>query len=259
MFSISASGLSWQLPGGKPLFKNLHFHFGIGRTGLVGRNGVGKSTLVELIQGKRKPSEGSLAVRGAIAVIPQNLEAYRQGKVVDVLGMTEPWQAWCRMRDGMATPEDWEILHGHWDLEERITQALAHAGVSRLHPESLCHYFSGGELLHLAIEGAQLRKTDLLILDEPTNHLDASGRAALIASVKEWKGVLLVISHDRELLRVMDQIAELSPSGMRLYGGGYDLYREARQERTRFGHSQNSARGHEAKRRSHLGPSRQGA
>jgi ATPase subunit of ABC transporter with duplicated ATPase domains len=229
MFSISASGLSWQLPGGKPLFKNLHFHFGIGRTGLVGPNGVGKSTLVDLIQGKRKPSDGSLAVRGAIAVIPQNLEAYRQGKVINALGMTEPWQAWCRMRDGMATPEDWETLHGHWDLEERITQALAQAGLSRLHPESDCDHLSGGELLRITIEGAHLRKTDLLVLDEPTNHLDASARAALIARVIEWKGALLAISHDRELLRVMDQIAELSPSGMRLYGGDYDFYRETRQ------------------------------
>lgn len=229
MLSISASGLGYQLPGDKPLFKNLHFHLGPVRTGLVGPNGVGKSTLVDLILGKRLPSEGSITLHGTLAAVPQNLETYRESTAANALGIADRWAAWLRMREGWATPDDWELLHGHWDLEERAKSALARAGLPHLQPESNCEHLSGGELLRLVIEGAYCRKTDFLILDEPSNHLDASARKALTERLSQWQGGLVVISHDRHLLRAMDQIAELSPEGLRLYGGNYDFYQEVRQ------------------------------
>jgi ATPase subunit of ABC transporter with duplicated ATPase domains len=145
------------------------------------------------------------------------------------LGLSGLWDAWIRVRDGLATPEDLEALQGHWDLEERCAAALARTGLPYLDPDGSCRTLSGGELLRIVFAGALARRADFLILDEPTNHLDAASRAALAELVSGWTGGLLVVSHDRRLLRRMDRMAELSRSGMRLYGGGYDFYRRTRE------------------------------
>jgi ATPase subunit of ABC transporter with duplicated ATPase domains len=121
-----------------------------------------------------------------------------------------------------------DALQGHWDLEDRCAAALARAGLPDLDPDGSCRNLSGGELLRIVFAGAVLRQADFLILDEPTNHLDAPSRAALADLISGWSGGLLAVSHDRRLLRLMDRIAELSGSGMRLYGGGYEFYRRAR-------------------------------
>jgi ATPase subunit of ABC transporter with duplicated ATPase domains len=106
--------------------------------------------------------------------------------------------------------------------------ALERARLGHLDPDGSCRSLSGGELLRIVFAGALLRKTDFLILDEPTNHLDEASCSALADLVSGWEGGLLAVSHDRRLLRAMDRIAELSGSGMRLYGGGYDFYRKTR-------------------------------
>ncbi|MGV8955965.1 MAG: ATP-binding cassette domain-containing protein, partial [Cypionkella sp.] len=76
------------------------------------------------------------------------------------------------------------------------------------------------------LAGLLLSEPDLLVLDEPTNHLDAEGRALIAGVLERWKGGGLVVSHDRELLRRMDRIVELSSLGATVYGGNYDLYAE---------------------------------
>jgi ATPase subunit of ABC transporter with duplicated ATPase domains len=228
MHSISAVGLGWSLPDGRPLFDNLDFHFAAERIGLVGANGCGKSTLIGILAGNLVPSRGSVAIQGSLAVVPQDVEVFRGGKVADAMGMAGLWSAWTRVRDGLATQEDLEALQGHWDLEDRCMAALARAGLPDLDPDGSCLNLSGGELLRIVFAGALMRRADFLILDEPTNHLDAASRAALAELVSGWTGGLLVVSHDRHLLRLMDRIAELSGSGVRLYGGGYEFYRRAR-------------------------------
>ena len=226
--SLSASGLGWSLPDGRPLFDGVDFHFSAERIGLVGPNGVGKSTLLALLAGRLVPSRGAVSVQGSLSLVPQDVETFRGGKVADALGVPGLWDAWNRVRDGQATPEDLEALQDHWDLEERCAAALARMGLPYLDPDGSCRTLSGGELLRVVFAGALARRSDFLILDEPTNHLDAAARAALAELVSGWTGGLLVVSHDRRLLRLMDRIAEMSASGMRLYGGGYDFYRRTR-------------------------------
>lgn len=228
MHSLSAIGLGWSLPDGRPLFENLTFHFAAERIGLVGANGSGKTTLLRILTGGLVPRLGSFTVRGSLALVPQDVDIFRERTVAAALGVPELWSAWIRVRDGNAAPEDLEALQGHWDLEERCLAALARAGLSHLDPDGPCRSLSGGELLRVVCAGALLRQADFLILDEPTNHLDAASRDALAELVSDWKGGLLAVSHDRRLLRRMDRIAELSGSGLRLYGGGYDFYRKTR-------------------------------
>lgn len=229
MHSISAINLGWSLPDGSPLFENLEFHFAAERIGLVGANGSGKSTLLRILAGDLIPGSGSVRVRGSVAMVPQDVEGFRQGKVADALGVTGLWNAWTRVRGGEAAPEDADALQGHWDLEERCLEALDRRRLGHLAPDRSCENLSGGELLRVVFAGAMLRKADFLILDEPSNHLDQQSRADLEDLIRGWSGGLLVASHDRGLLRAVDRIAELSPAGLRLYGGGYDFYRQTRE------------------------------
>lgn len=136
MHSLSAIGLGWSLPDGRPLFENLTFHFAAGRIGLVGANGSGKTTLLRILAGDLVPRLGSVTVRGSLALVPQDVDIFRERTVAAALGAPDLWSAWSRVRDGNAAPEDLEALQGHWDLEERCLAALARAGLSHLDPSS---------------------------------------------------------------------------------------------------------------------------
>jgi ATPase subunit of ABC transporter with duplicated ATPase domains len=111
-----------------------------------------------------------------------------------------------------------------WDLEARITAVLDRLGLGRLSLERRLETLSGGETTRVLLAALWLRRPALLILDEPTNNLDRPSREVLYAALRDWPGGLLVISHDRELLRLMDRIVELSAAGARVYGGNFDAY-----------------------------------
>ena len=89
---------------------------------------------------------------------------------------------------------------------------------------------SGGERTRIGIARLRLEAPDLLLLDEPTNNLDTAGRAAIAALVRDWRGGVLVASHDRALLETMDRIVELTPIGIRNFGGGWSAFATAREE-----------------------------
>ena len=85
---------------------------------------------------------------------------------------------------------------------------------------------SGGETIGVALAALFLRRPDILLLDEPTNNLDLDARKRLYDAVASWTGVMVIVSHDRELLGLVDQIADLSGGEIRLYGGNLDAYEE---------------------------------
>jgi ATPase subunit of ABC transporter with duplicated ATPase domains len=230
MRSISSSGLTFRLPDGRPLFQQLSFDFGVERTGLVGANGIGKSVLLRVLMGELAPGSGTVTVDGSVARLPQDLAPFRSGTVAAALGLRAEWEAWRRVLAGAGDERDLDLLADHWDLEERMLRLLAGAGLPWLRPGDSCSALSGGELLRLVLAGMAAREPDFLLLDEPTNHLDGPSRAALYALVDEWKSGLVVVSHDRELLRRMDRMAELSALGLRFYGGGFDAYRARKED-----------------------------
>ena len=99
-----------------------------------------------------------------------------------------------------------------------------------LDPAAPAARLSGGQAMQVALAGALLSDADALVLDEPSNHLDSAHRQRLIDALAQWRGGLVVISHDRALLRQMRRIVELSPGALRSYGGNYDLYAAQRQD-----------------------------
>jgi len=114
-------------------------------------------------------------------------------------------------------------------MRERLQSELERSGLAHLRPDTPAAALSGGEAMRVALIAAWLSEASLLILDEPSNHLDRAQRQALLMQLRRWPRGLLVVSHDRELLAHMERIIELTPQGLRSYGGGYELYAQCRE------------------------------
>jgi ATPase subunit of ABC transporter with duplicated ATPase domains len=225
---VTLDGLSYRTPDGRPVFEGLTLAVGAQRVGLVGRNGAGKSTLLRLILGEISPSGGSVSVNGRLAVVRQALSPAPGATVAELLGVAEALVRLARIEAGRAAGDD--LAEADWTLQARLEAALADVGLAGLALEAPAGSLSGGQTTRAALAGALAAEPDLLLLDEPSNNLDAEGRRAVAAVLERWKGGAIVASHDRSLLRRMDRIVELSGLGVRVYGGGYDLYAERKAE-----------------------------
>jgi ATPase subunit of ABC transporter with duplicated ATPase domains len=225
---ITLSGLAYRTADGRELFSDLNLAFGSERTGLVGRNGVGKSTLLKMMLGDLAPAEGAVARSGRLGVLRQSLMPPLGVVLADLLGVAEGLARLARIEAGQGSEDD--LAHADWTLEERMTQALADVGLAGLDPARSAASLSGGEATRAALAALLIEAPDLLLLDEPTNNLDVAARRLVADVLAGWRGGAVVVSHDRGLLRRMDRIIELSSLGVRIYGGGYDLYAERRAE-----------------------------
>ncbi|MGV1790591.1 ABC-F family ATP-binding cassette domain-containing protein [Rhizobium sp. A37_96] len=221
--SIVLSNLSWSTPDGRPLLSHLDLSFGAERTGLVGRNGVGKTTLVRLVAGDLQPQSGSISFNGRLGILRQSVQVQAGKTVADLFGATEALAVLKRAEAGEATNE--ELATADWTLESRIASALDRVGLD-VTPEAPLVTLSGGQRTRCGLAALIVDDPDFLILDEPTNNLDREGRAAVIDLLASWKAGALVISHDRELLDTMDAIVELTSLGASRYGGNWSQYRE---------------------------------
>jgi len=188
----------------------------------VGRNGVGKSTLLRMLAGEQPPSGGVIARAGTVGRLDQRHDAAPDERVAQTLGVGPGVAALERVLAGEGTTAD--LGAADWTLTERIEDALAQVGLEGLALDRLSSGLSGGELTRLRLAGLLIAAPDLLLLDEPTNHLDADARRIVAEVLGRWKGGAVVVSHDRALLRRMDRIVELSSLGAAVYGGNYDLY-----------------------------------
>ncbi|WP_421546732.1 ABC-F family ATP-binding cassette domain-containing protein [Pseudomonas sp. QD4] len=225
---VSLHQLSFQLANGQTLFEALDLSFDHLPTGLVGRNGVGKSVLARLIAGELAPASGSIHRSARVKYLAQQQDIAPCHSVAQVAGLAEALDALERLGAGNASLEDLEQLDERWDLAERLRRQLDAADLVDIGPGTAAAHLSGGQLARVAMIGALLSGADLLVLDEPTNHLDAQGRRWLLAQLQQWRGGLIVISHDRHLLAHMQRIVELTPQGARLYGGNYAVFQQQR-------------------------------
>ena len=213
-----------RTPDGTTLFSDLSLVFGRERTGLVGRNGSGKTTLLRLIAGLSAPAEGVVSRVGTVAWLEQRGEPAPGETAAETLGAAAALAVLARILAGEGTADDLDAAD--WTLEGRIGEVLAEVGLERLDLSRETASLSGGEQTRLRLAALLLDPPDLLLLDEPTNHLDRDGRERIAEVLGRWPGGVLVVSHDRALLRRMDRILELSSLGAAVYGGGYDLYAE---------------------------------
>nr|MBB5291078.1 ATPase subunit of ABC transporter with duplicated ATPase domains [Brevundimonas basaltis] len=213
-----------RTPDGHTLFFDLSLAFGRERTGLIGRNGVGKTTLLRLVTGLADPAEGVVSRAGKVGWLEQRREPRTGETVLDLLGVGPAMAVVRRVLAGEGAADDLAVAD--WTLDDRIQAALADVGLPGLDLDRPAATLSGGEQTRARLAALLLQAPDLLVLDEPTNHLDKAGRDAVADLLARWKGGAVVVSHDRALLRRMDRIVELSGLGVAVYGGNYDLYAE---------------------------------
>ncbi|MEV8314254.1 ATP-binding cassette domain-containing protein [Streptomyces sp. NPDC059900] len=225
--SITCTSLDFTWPDGTGVFDGLQVAFGPGRTGLIGVNGSGKSTLLKLVAGELRPSDGAVRVAGDIGYLPQNVTLDTGLRVDEVLGIAATRAALHAIESGDAAEEHFTAVGDDWDVEERAVATLDQLGLGHIGLDRTTGEVSGGESVLLRLAALLLRRPDVLLLDEPTNNLDLYARRRLYAAVDAWSGVLVVVSHDRELLDLVDQIADLRDGEVKWYGGNFTAYEEA--------------------------------
>ena len=224
--AIVCSDLSFSWPDGASALSGLTVSFGPGRTGLIGANGSGKSTLLKLIAGELRPGSGAVRTHGEVGYLPQAITLGTHQSVSGLLGITAARDALHAIEAGETGEDVFAVIGDDWDVEERARAWLDRLGLDRVGLDDRVERLSGGETIGVALAALFLRRPDILLLDEPTNNLDLDARKRLYDAVASWTGVMVIVSHDRELLALMDQIADLSGGGIRMYGGNLDAYEE---------------------------------
>ncbi|WUU93825.1 ATP-binding cassette domain-containing protein [Spirillospora sp. NBC_01491] len=225
-FAIVCSDVSFAWSDGTVVLDGLDASFGTGRTGLIGVNGSGKSTLLKLVAGELAPGSGTISVAGEIGYLPQNLPLGTARTVADLLGIGAARAALHAIERGEATEANFTAVGDDWDVEERARAELDRLGLDRLGLDRTVGTLSGGETVMVGLAALFLARPGVLLLDEPTNNLDLDARRRLHEAVAAWPGVLVVVSHDRELLDLVDEIADLRDGAVRSFGGNLSGYEE---------------------------------
>ncbi|MFC8097996.1 ABC-F family ATP-binding cassette domain-containing protein [Streptomyces sp. NPDC057363] len=225
--SITCTSLSFAWPDGTSVFEGLDTAVGPGRTGLVGVNGSGKSTLLKLIAGQLTPADGTVRVSGEVGYLPQNVTLDTALRVDEALGIAARRAALHAIEAGDVAEAHFETVGDDWDVEERALATLGELGLGHVGLDRTVGEVSGGESVLLRLAALLLGRPDVLLLDEPTNNLDVYARGRLYAAVASWPGVMVVVSHDRGLLDLVDQIADLRSGEITWYGGNFSAYEEA--------------------------------
>lgn len=225
--SVVCSALSFAWPDDTPVFQDLSFTVGSGRTGLVAPNGTGKSTLLQLIAGELRPGAGSVAVSGTLGHLPQTLPLTGDLTVAEILGVAPVIRAIDAVESGDVAEEHFTTIGDDWDIEERTRAQLDRLGLTGLSLDRSLGTLSGGQVVSLGLAAQLLKRPDVLLLDEPTNNLDLDARHKLYEVLQDFTGCLILVSHDRALLDRMDRIAELDGGELRFYGGNFSDYEAA--------------------------------
>ncbi|MDT0201033.1 ABC-F family ATP-binding cassette domain-containing protein [Nocardioides sp. AE5] len=234
--------------GGHPVLTGLDLRVPTrSRIAVVGENGRGKTTLLHLLAGTLAPDSGRVRSIGTIGVAEQELAIDEETTVGDLIGVAlhGPWtalaaldRATSALADGAAGADDAYAValdlaerFDAWDAERRVDLALASLGACADRQRRLAT-LSVGQRYRVRLACLLGAEHDFWLLDEPTNHLDAAGITFLTEKIRSHPGGVVLISHDRALLRdVADAFVDLDPSSdglPRIHGGGYESWQEMR-------------------------------
>ena len=224
--AVVLTNLSFAWPDGDAVIGDLTATFNPGRTGLIGDNGTGKTTLIRLIAGELTPSSGSISTSGQVGHLPQQLTLRTGATVGELLGVQDRLAALRAIESGDADPRHFDVLADDWDVEARSLATLDRIGLPGIGLDRPVGTLSGGETMLAALAGLQLAGNEIVLLDEPTNSLDRDARHRFYDVITAWRGTLIVVSHDVRLLNLMDDTAELRTGSLTVFGGPYNAYQD---------------------------------
>ena len=246
-YMVDLKRISYET-GNRELFRNVSFTINAGdKIGLVGPNGVGKTTLLKIINGDLKPTFGNVILSGEkIGILPQNLNKWLDKTVYsfieEVTGVKSAREEFAAQCERLAQDASEKTLLIYSEALERyekfevanfdttIKKALSRATLGDINPGRRLDTFSGGQRTRIALAAIFASRYDLILLDEPTNNLDDNGVALLEDFISNSPVSFLIVSHDRRFLRnATEQIIELvGNKGINKYNLGYDEYIKAR-------------------------------
>ncbi|MCZ7555552.1 MAG: ATP-binding cassette domain-containing protein [Bacteroidia bacterium] len=222
---LTVQNITYRHPDKELLFENISASFANRhKTALIGNNGTGKSTLLRIMAGLIEPTSGAVMCEGRRFYIPQHFGQFDTCTIADALGVSGKLHALRAILNGETLAVHFEVLDEDWNIEERCREALdlwQLPGVDLAEPLSR---LSGGEKTKVFLAGIRLHRPDIVLMDEPSNHLDVHSRALLYDYIRDTTDTLVVVTHDRLLLRLLSPVCELTSRGLVFYGGGYDLY-----------------------------------
>lgn len=225
--TITFTAASFAWPDGTGVLDSTTATLGAGRTGLVGDNGAGKTTILRLIAGQLRPTAGAITVKGAVGYLPQDLNLDTDAEVADLLGVRRALDALDALESGDTSLGVFDAIGDDWDIEARSKAVLDALGLPEIGLDRRVGALSGGETMLVALAGLQLAGSPVVLLDEPTNNLDAAAHARIHEVIAAWRGALVVVSHDPDLLDLMDDTAELRHGALTVFGGGYSEFTAA--------------------------------
>ncbi len=246
---ISVANVS-KVFGGEALYKNATFQINPGeKVGLVGKNGAGKTTFFRMIIGEEKPDSGQISIQNGIRVsyFSQNVSDMAGKDVVaEVISGNEDvarlQKSLSNYEEMLCDPEldsdemnkilekmgdaqtEFERLGGY-DIEATAKEMLSGLGIADSEHGRMVDDFSGGQKMRIALAKTLIMLPDLILMDEPTNYLDMETIIWLEEWLKNFKGAILMTSHDRVFMnKVVKRVLEVTPRGVISYGGNYDFY-----------------------------------
>ncbi|MCB9072237.1 MAG: ABC-F family ATP-binding cassette domain-containing protein [Bdellovibrionaceae bacterium] len=252
---IYVSGIAKHF-GSKVLYKDGSFQINRGeKIGLVGANGSGKTTIFRILAGEESVDEGEVSNSDKLVIgyFSQNLEEMSGRTALQEVESAHPryrevQQELARLEAKLSEPMDDDEMAktlerygelqgefenmGGYELEAKAAEILTGLGVGPEDYNRPVETFSGGWKMRIALAKILLINPDLLLMDEPTNHLDVESIMWLEGWLKEFKGAILMTSHDREFMnQIVSRVIEVAHQKLHLYGGNYDFYEKEREIR----------------------------
>lgn len=214
---------------GRLVFDDTSFYLHEGeKVGIIGINGTGKSTLLKIIANLEEPDSGTVTMGSNLVVryLPQNPEFLPEETMLEgVLRMAASW-------GNTGTHSD-DSAYSDYALESDAKSLMTKLGLTDF--EKKCGQLSGGQRKRLALVGTIIATSDILLLDEPTNHLDSEMSTFLEEKLRNYRGTLVLITHDRYFLdSVCNRIVELDKGKLYSYMGGYSKFLELKVEREEY-------------------------
>ena len=227
------------------------------RTGLVGKNGAGKTTFLKILARKMEPDKGTVEIptRQSVGYLPQDVAELGNDTVLHYLqsrsGITqmekrlhsleEAISAASEEKDHQSLLKSYESLRTRYDLaggytfRPRAEKILRGLGFPEGTAERSCSTFSGGWKMRISLTSLLLQEPEILLLDEPTNHLDTESMEWLESYLKDYRGTFIAVSHDRRFLdKMTTRTLEIARGQLKEYKGNYSYYLEKKEEDKRL-------------------------